>query len=470
MNLEEMKKDILERIREYSAAAHEGCRPQGRDIKPKKFVAGTDSVPYAGRVFDQEEVVAASAALLDFWLTMGAEGQAFEEEFAEFLGVRGTVLTNSGSSANLLAASALTSFRLGEKRLKRGDEVITVAAGFPTTVAPLIQNGLCPVFIDNDTKTLNARIEMLEEAYRPGKTKAVFMAHTLGNPFDLSAVTAFCKKHALLLVEDNCDALGSRYDGQLTGTFGDMATQSFYPPHHITLGEGGAISYARDVKFRSILESFRDWGRDCWCASGKDNTCQKRFKWKIGDMPAGYDHKFIYSHIGYNLKPLDLQAAIGRNQLKKVNSFIESRKANWEHLRRGLKNLDEHFEFQLPAHANNWTEKGFEWDASGHKSDPSWFGFMIRVKETAPFTKFELARHLDAKKIGNRMLFGGNLVKQPGFQRLKDEYPDAFRVVGNLTGADTIMTEAIFIGVYPGLSTPMLDYMIEVIQDFVRSK
>lgn len=469
MDLKEMKQHILSQIREYSALAHKAQFPPGLGHK-KEFNPGQDTVPYAGRVFDEAEVVAAADALLDFWLTLGKEGEGFEKELAAFMGTKGTVLTNSGSSANLLAASALTSYRLGDRRLRKGDEVITVAAGFPTTVAPLIQNGLRPVFIDNDPYTLNARIDQLEAAYNPGKTKAVFMAHTLGNPFDLAAVTAFCNKYGLWLVEDNCDALGSRYDGQLTGTFGDLSTQSFYPPHHLTLGEGGAITYVKDLKMRLILESFRDWGRDCWCASGMDNTCRKRFNWKAGDLPAGYDHKFIYSHLGYNLKPLDLQAAIGRQQIKKLPHFIDQRRVNWNYLRSGMETMSEFFEFQLPTHARAWTSKGFEWDDSGHTTDVSWFGFMVRVRPTAPFSKFELARHLDAKKVGNRMLFGGNLLRQPAFKTLIADDPEAYRVVGDMTGADQIMNESLFMGVYPGLTTAMMDYMVDVIQEFVKSK
>src|SRR5208283_3203325 len=308
-------------------------------------------VPYAGRVFDEEEVEAAVSATLDFWLTLGKEGEGFEEGLAQYLGVRKSILLNSGSSANLVAFAALTSPKLGARRIKPGDEVITVAAGFPTTVAPIIQNGAVPVFIDNDPVTLNARVEMLEEAFIPGKTKAVMMAHTLGNPFDLSTVTDFCRKHSLWLVEDNCDALGCRYDDRLTGSFGDLSTQSFYPPHHLTLGEGGAVNIVGDMKFKVLVESFRDWGRDCWCASGKENTCGKRFGWRLGELPEGYDHKYIYSHLGYNLKPLDIQAAIGRQQLKKLDRFSQARRDNWEYLRRGLAHLEEFFEFHLPTHA-----------------------------------------------------------------------------------------------------------------------
>jgi len=317
---------------------------------------------------------------------------------------------------------------------------------------------------------LNACVEQMEAAFTPGKTKAVMMAHTLGNPFNLSAVSEFCRKHQLWLIEDNCDALGATYDGQLTGTFGDMSTQSFYPPHHITMGEGGAVNIVRDMKLKVLVESFRDWGRDCWCASGKDNTCNKRFGWKLGELPQGYDHKYIYSHLGYNLKPLDIQAAIGRQQLKKLPSFVEARKRNWAYLRTGLDPLAEYFEFMLPTHAKSWSGEGFAWDNSGHRSDCSWFGFMMLVKTSAPFTRADFVRNLDGNKIGSRMLFGGNLVRQPAFVELRRDNPTAFRVVGDLAGADRIMNEAVFIGVYPGLNQSMMDYMIETIAKFARSK
>jgi CDP-4-dehydro-6-deoxyglucose reductase, E1 len=471
MDIAELKARILELTREFSRAAHGANRPgyagaEDSELRPE-FVPGESTVPYAGRVFTEDEVAAAVSSTLDFWLTLGKEGEAFEQELAGFLGVKSSVLTNSGSSANLLAASALSSQRLGKRRLTHGDEVITAAAGFPTTVAPLIQNGYVPVFIDCDPNTLNAHADQLDSAYREGKTKAVFMAHTLGNPFNLSAVTEFCKKHELWLIEDNCDALGCTYDGKLTGTFGDLSTQSFYPPHHITLGEGGAINMT-SLKFRAIVESFRDWGRDCWCASGKDNTCGKRFDWQLGELPKGYDHKYIYSHLGYNLKPLDIQAAIGRVQLQRLPQFIQARIDNWEYLRRGLHDCSEFFHFMLPTHATGWSPEGFTWDTSGHQTVCSWFGFMLRVKPTAPFTKIELARHLDERKIGNRMLFGGNLARQPVFVQLRKDRPEAFRVAGDLAGADAIMKEVFFVGTYPGLTPPMLDYMIDTIRSFVK--
>ncbi len=470
----EIKAEILRLTREFSAQAHRANRPPGENdagFEPGKIV-----VPYAGRVFDGDEVEAAVSATLDFWLTLGPEGDAFENELAAFLKVKKSILVNSGSSANLLAVSALTSPKLGERRLRPGDEIITAAAGFPTTVAPMVQNGLVPVFIDNDPLTLNARVGQLEEAFVSGKTKAVMMAHTLGNPFNLSAVMEFCKRNNLWLVEDNCDALGSTYDGRLTGTFGDLSTQSFYPPHHLTMGEGGAVNVVRDMKLKVLVESFRDWGRDCWCASGKDNTCNKRFGWKLGELPEGYDHKYIYSHLGYNLKPLDMQAAIGRQQLKKLPAFVEARKKNWQCLRSGLDPLGEFFEFMLPTHTKGWNSEArsrnseFIWDNSGHRTDCSWFGFLMLVRPDAPFTRTEFARALDAKKIGNRMLFGGNLVRQPAFVQLRKDNPAAFRVIGDLPGADRIMNEAVFIGVYPGLTGAMLDYMVETITLFARSK
>lgn len=463
-NAPKLKAEILRLCREYSSLTHRANRPAGDSRS--EFVPGETTVPYAGRVFDEDEVEAAVSSTLDFWLTLGAEGEAFETEFADYLKVKSTTLTNSGSSANLLAVAALTSPTLGDRRLRRGDEVITVAAGFPTTVAPLIQNGIVPVFIDNDTTTLNARVDQLGEAYVHGKTKAVMMAHTLGNPFDLTAVRDFCKLHNLWLIEDNCDALGSRYDGQLTGSFGDLSTQSFYPPHHLTLGEGGAVNVNRMAPLRKLVESFRDWGRDCWCISGKDNTCHKRWGWKLGELPEGYDHKYIYSHFGYNLKPLDIQAAIGRQQLKKLPAFIKARQQNWEILRRELAGLEEFFDFMLPTHATGWTPEGFTWDDSGHRTEVSWFGFMMLVKPSAPFTRKEFAAHLDQAKIGSRMLFGGNLVRQPAFTSLRRLQPDAFRVVGDLAGADRIMNEAIFVGVYPGMDDKMLEYIGETIRAF----
>ena len=463
----EIKAEILRLTREFSAAAHAANRP-GADAKRPAFIPGQTTVPYAGRVFTEDEVEAAVSATLDFWLTLGPEGDAFEGELASLLGVKKSILVNSGSSANLVALAALTSPKLGERQLRPGDEVITCAAGFPTTVAPILQSGLVSVFVDNDPSTLNGRADQLEAAFVPGKTKAVMMAHTLGNPFDLAATVEFCKRHNLWLIEDNCDALGCRYDGQFTGTFGDLSTQSFYPPHHLTMGEGGAVNIIRDMKLKVLAESFRDWGRDCWCPSGKDDTCHKRFGWQLGELPEGYDHKYIYSHLGYNLKPLDPQAAIGRQQLKKLPAFIQARMDNWNFLRTALADLEEFIQFQLPTHATAWSPQGFSWDNSGHRTECSWFGFMMLVKKSAPFTRREFVQHLDKAKIGNRMLFGGNLVRQPAFVSLKKQQPNAFRVVGDLAGADRIMNEAVFIGTYPGLTPAMLDYMEETIRAFAK--
>jgi CDP-6-deoxy-D-xylo-4-hexulose-3-dehydrase len=454
----ELRSEILRLVREYASRRHAGFSLPAAE-SPNGFVPGESTVPYAGRVFDADEVEAGVASMLDFWLTLGPEGEAFERELAEMLGVRNSILVNSGSSANLVAFSALTSPKLGDRRLKPGDEVITVAAGFPTTVAPIIQNGCVPVFIDNDPVTLNARVDQLDDAYSPGKTRAVMMAHTLGNPFDLSAVTDFCKRHDLWLIEDNCDALGSTYDGRLTGTFGDLSTQSFYPPHHMMMGEGGAVNIVKEAGLKLLVESFRDWGRDCWCPSGKDNTCNKRFGWQLGELPEGYDHKYIYTHLGYNLKPTDPQAAIGRKQLQKFPAFAAARRRNWHALRTLLDPLSEWLDFQLPTHATGWTQDGFSWDSSGHRSDPSWFGFMVRVKPGSPVTRKQLAVALDEAKIGNRMLFGGNLVRQPVFAQARAKGSMAMRIVGDLSGADMIMNQTLFVGVFPGLTETMCDHI-----------
>jgi len=492
-SFEHLKAEILRLTREYSELVHGAHHPGAR--RRDAFVPGATTVPYAGRVFDADEVMAAVSSTLDFWLTLGPQGAAMEKELAGFLGVKHSLLVNSGSSANLIAFATLTSHKLpAKKRVMPGDEVITVAAGFPTTVAPILQCGAVPVFIDNDPVTGNACVEQLESAFVEGKTKAVMMAHTLGNPFDLGAVLEFCRKHDLWLVEDNCDALGCTYSMPVerakklgftenspgipssdthiiryTGTWGDISTQSFYPPHHLTMGEGGAVNIVHRPPLKSYAESFRDWGRDCWCASGVDNTCGKRFQWQLGELPEGYDHKYIYSHLGYNLKPLDPQAAIGREQLKKLPAFIKARKANWEYLRVGLADLQEFFEFSLPTHARSWKQSGFNWDETGCQTDCSWFGFMLRVRPEAPFTHTALGRHLDEKKIGNRMLFGGNLLRQPVFVQLKKDRPESFRVAASLPGADSLMNSAIFLGTYPGLTQQMLDYEIETIRAFTLS-
>jgi CDP-4-dehydro-6-deoxyglucose reductase, E1 len=549
----DLKAEILKLTRQYSALMHKGQRP-GDDAAHAPWAPG-QTIPYAGRVFDEDEVEAAVGSTLDFWLTLGPEGEAFEKELAALLGVKHSLLVNSGSSANLVALTTFTTHKLpAHKRIQPGDEVITVAAGFPTTVAPILQCGAIAVFLDNDPVTGNIRPEQLEAAFVAGKTKAVMIAHALGNPFDLGAVLEFCRKHDLWLIEDNCDALGCTYslpvarakalgldhllkladsdnsqpstpDSQLkvpfikegiltayTGTFGDISTQSFYPPHHLTMGEGGAVNIISKPPLKTYAESFRDWGRDCWCASGKDDTCNKRFGWQLGELPKGYDHKYIYSHLGYNLKPLDPQAAIGRQQLKKLPAFIEARKQNWETLRAGLAVLEDVLDFTLPTHATRWIPPSerklsalssqlfafsdcFDWDSSGCQTDTSWFGFMIRVKPAAPFSQIDLARALDEKKIGNRMFFGGNLLRQPVFVQLRKDRPEAIRVVtaqgqalssaelelklkastngeaaSPLPGADAIMNEAIFLGTYPGLTSEMLAYEISVIREFVDAR
>jgi CDP-6-deoxy-D-xylo-4-hexulose-3-dehydrase len=487
-----LRQEILRLTREYSRQVHAPFRPAA-DADRQPWQPGT-TIPYAGRVFTEDEVEAAVGATLDFWLTLGKEGEAFQHELAAFLGVRHSLLVNSGSSANLVAISALTSPKLPEaRRLKPGDEVITVAAGFPTTVAPIVQVGAVPVFIDADPITGNARCDQLEAAYNPGKTKAVMMAHALGNPFDLAVTLAFCREHNLWLVEDNCDALGCSYsmpralaeslgfrenspgldEGpdrvvRWTGTWGDISTQSFYPPHHLTMGEGGAVNIVNDQKLKVIAESFRDWGRDCWCPSGIDNTCNKRFGWQLGELPEGYDHKYTYSHLGFNLKPLDPQAAIGRVQLRRLPEFIEARKRNWDTLRRGLADHENVLEFALPTHATGWdAENGFSWDNTGCRTDCSWFGFKIAVRPDAPFSRTDLARKLDDNAIGNRMLFGGNLMRQPAFVQLKHDRPEALRQVGDLADSDVIMNTTLFLGTYPGLTAEMLATEIGVIQTFV---
>ena len=504
MTASEIKAEILRLTRAFSRLSHSANRP-GDDPLHRAFLPGETDVPYGGRVFTEDEVEAAVSSTLDFWLTLGPEGDAFERELAGFLGVKSSLLVNSGSSANLVALSALTSPKLGDRQIRPDDEVITVAAGFPTTVAPILQNACVPVFIDSDPSTLNVRADQLELAFSPGKTKAVLLAHTLGNPFDIAAVLAFCKRRDLWLIEDNCDALGSTYSMPAglarelglarllsiaesgahpiirihrseshadlltapTGAWGDLSTQSFYPPHHLTMGEGGAVNVVSDMKLRPLAESFRDWGRDCWCHTGHDNTCNKRLGWQLGELPHGYDHKYIYSHLGYNLKPLDPQAAIGRQQLKKLPAFIRARSHNWSFLRDALGGLEEFFQFQLPTHAAAWAAPGFAWDASGCQAGCSWFGFMMLVKPEAPFTRREFVEHLSRAKIGSRMLFGGNLVRQPAFVSLHARQPGSFRVAGSLAGADRIMNEAAFIGTYPGLTQEMLGYMVETIRQLI---
>ncbi len=429
--------EIRQQIRSLVAEFYE-VEYSGRAFEP-----GVSPVPVSGRVFDAEDMQSLVESGLDFWLTTGRFANQFEREFARYFGLRGASLVNSGSSANLVALSALTSPKLGDRRLKPGDEVITVAAGFPTTVNPIIQNNLTPVFIDVSLPTYEVDVTQLEAALSE-KTRAVMIAHTLGNPFDLASVSAFAKKHDLWLVEDCCDAVGATYNGQKVGTFGDLATVSFYPAHHITMGEGGCVLTNKPL-LKTLVESFRDWGRDCWCEPGKDNTCGKRFDWQLGDLPCGYDHKYTYSHVGYNLKLTDMQAAVGVSQLKKLPGFIEARRRNFEILYRELKAFEEFL--VLPSATPN--------------TEPSWFGFPLAVRPEAPFTRDQLTRHLESRKIGTRLLFGGNLVRQPAYQDIPR------RVIGDLPNTDFVMRHVFWIGLYPGLTETMLQYMVNAVREFV---
>ncbi len=410
----------------------------------EKFIPGETRIHYAGRVYDKKEIISLVDASLDFWLTSGRFAQQFEREFAQFLGVKYCLLTNSGSSANLLAISALTSPKLGERRLEAGDEVVTTACGFPTTVNPIIQNNLVPVFIDVDLGTYNIQVDKIEEAITE-KTKAIFIAHTLGNPVNLDKIMEIVKKYSLWFCEDNCDSLGSKYRGKYTGTFGHISTCSFYPAHHITMGEGGAV-LTSDPLLKKIVLSFRDWGRDCWCEPGHDNTCGRRFSWQLGKLPFGYDHKYIYSHIGYNLKITDMQAAIGVEQLRKLPSFIEVRKKNFKFLFEKLRKY----------------EKCFTLSQAADNSEPSWFGFPILIKENAPFTRADIVNHLEKNKIATRMLFGGNLTKQPAYQDIK------YRVFGSLKNTDLVMNNLFWIGVYPGITERKLDYVVKIFNKFLE--
>lgn len=412
-------------------------------FSPGDFQPGISSVPVSGKVIDAADLSAVVDSALDCWFTTGRFAEDFERKLARFVGVRSASLVNSGSSANLVALSALTSPKLGDRRLMPGDEVITVAAGFPTTLNPIIQNRLVPVFVDVTVPGYEIDVAQLEAARSP-KTRAVMIAHTLGNVFDLDAVPAFTQKHNLWLIEDCCDALGSTWKGRKVGTFGDIATISFYPAHHITMGEGGAVLTDKP-SLQLLIESFRDWGRDCWCHTGKDNTCGKRFEWQLGTLPCGYDHKYTYSHIGYNLKATDMQAALGASQIEKLPTFIERRKENFRYLRAALEPLDE---FLILPEATPG-------------SDPSWFGFPIGVREGAPFRRDELIRALEAQKIGTRLLFGGNLLRQPAYEGCEH------RVVGDLPNTDFVMNNVFWVGVYPGLTRPMLDFIAETITTFV---
>ena len=430
---------LRRQILELSAQFHAEAFP-ATEFKP-----GITPVPVSGKVIDGNDLGAVVDSALDCWFTTGRFAEDFERKLARFVGVRCASLVNSGSSANLLAVSALTSPKLGDRQLKPGDEVITVAAGFPTTLNPIIQNRLIPVFVDVTLPTYEIDVSQLEAALSE-KTKAIFIAHTLGNVFDLDAVSAFAKKHGLWLIEDCCDALGSTWKGQSVGTFGDIATCSFYPAHHITMGEGGAVLTDKP-SLQVLIESFRDWGRDCWCDPGKDNTCGKRFDWQLGTLPCGYDHKYTYSHIGYNLKATDMQAALGASQIEKLPKFVARRKENFQYLSAKLKPLEECL--MLPQATPG--------------SDPSWFGFPIGVRENAPFSRDELIHALESKKIATRLLFGGNLLRQPAYEGCE------YRVVGDLPNTDFVMNNVFWIGVYPGLTTEMLDYVADTIQLFTKN-
>ena len=438
---EELKAQILELTREYYKEVH---------AQKKEFEPGKSFVHYGGRFFNDEEMVNLVDSSLDFWLTQGPWTHKFERRLADWLGVKFCAVTNSGSSANLLAFYTLTSHKLGDRRIKKGDEVITVAAGFPTTVTPIIQYGAIPVFVDVALPGFDIDVNQLEAAYSP-KTKAVMMAHSLGNPFNLKAVLAFCEKHNLWLIEDNCDALGSEYtiDGvtKKTGTWGHIGTSSFYPPHHMTMGEGGAV-YTNDPLLNKITLSFRDWGRDCWCASGVDNTCRMRFTGQFGELPQGYDHKYVYSHFGFNLKITDMQAAVGCAQLDKLDQIVVARRANYQMLYDGLKDVPG---LILPVAEAN--------------SNPSWFGFLIAVKEDAGFTRNELTGYLEQNKIQTRNLFAGNLTKHPCFDEMR-QTGEGYRIVGELKNTDFVMTNGFWIGVFPGMTKEMNQWMIKCIREF----
>ena len=424
---ESLKAAILKLVREYYSAAF-GSSP---------FIPGETPIPYAGRVFDDDELACLVEAGLDFWLTSGRFADRFEHDFARFCGIRYAMLVNSGSSANLAALSCLTSPKLGERQLRPGDEVITLATGFPTTVNPIIQNQLVPVFVDVELSTYNLDVTQLEAAYSE-RTRAIMVAHTLGNPFDLDAVTSFAKRRNLWLIEDCCDAVGATYKGKTVGTFGALSTVSFYPAHHITMGEGGCVLTDNTI-LKTLVESFRDWGRDCWCDPGKEDTCGKRFGWQIGDLPEGYDHKYIYTHIGYNLKLTDMQAAVGVAQLQKLPAFIAARRQNFADLYEGLKDLEEFF--VLPKATEG--------------SEPSWFGFPLAIRKGAPFTRRGVTQQLEARRISTRLLFGGNLVRQPAYLNVPH------RTVGKLPNADFVMENVFWIGVYPGLGRQAIEYILE---------
>ena len=437
---EALKNEILDKVKEYHSAVEAE--------KNLTFEPGKSRVNYAGRVYDEKEMINLVDSSLEFWLTYGRFSREFEHKLAEYLGVKWAFLVNSGSSANLLAFMALTSPLLKDRRIRRGDEVITVAAGFPTTVAPVIQFGAVPVFVDVDLATCNIDVNLLEKAYSP-KTKAVMIAHTLGNPFNVKAVKAFCDAHKLWLVEDNCDALGSTFEGKFTGSWGHIGTSSFYPPHHMTMGEGGA-TYTSDPLLKKIILSVRDWGRDCWCDSGRDNTCNNRFSGQFGTLPFGYDHKYVYSHFGYNLKATDMQAAVGCAQLEKFPSFVEKRKVNFARLIEKLKGAEG--KLMLPGATPG--------------SDPSWFGFLMTLRDGVSFSRNDLVEHLEKNNIQTRNLFAGNLTRHPCFDDLKKDVD--YRIVGELTNTDRIMNDSFWIGLYPGMTDAMIDFMADTIVTFVN--
>lgn len=441
MNSQNFKKDEQDKIRLQISRLVD--KYAAIEFESKNFKPGDSILPPAGKVLDATEIKFMVDAALDGWLTTGRFNEAFEKNLAKYLGVDYVLTTNSGSSANLLAFSALTSSRLGERAIKPGDEVIGVAAGFPTTVNPILQFGAVPVFVDIDLITHNIDAAKLEAAIST-KTKAIMLAHSLGNPFNLQAVMKVCEKYGLWLIEDNCDALGSRYNGKLTGTFGDIGTLSFYPAHHITMGEGGAV-FTKDLELKRIIESFRDWGRDCYCPPGRDNTCGKRFCWQLGNLPQGYDHKYTYSHMGYNLKITDMQAACGLAQLEKLDNFIKARRDNFNYLYSRLKTCEEYL--VLPEATFN--------------SEPSWFGFLLTLREDVPFDRVSLLEYLDQNKIGARLLFAGNLTKQPYMIGRN------YRVSGDLRNTDLVMENSFWIGLYPGMTREMLDFMIEKIETFL---
>jgi CDP-6-deoxy-D-xylo-4-hexulose-3-dehydrase len=439
---EELKQEILDKTKEYYELVH---KPQ----QEKKFIDGESRVNYAGRVFDEVEMQYLVDSSLDFWLTYGDYSKKFEKQLSKYLNVRWSFLVNSGSSANLLAFYALTSPLLKERQVKRGDEVITVAAGFPTTITPIVQYGAVPVFVDMELTHFNIDVTQLEDALS-SKTKAIMIAHTLGNPFNIKAVKEFCDKYNLWLIEDNCDALGSTYDGKPTGTWGDIGTSSFYPPHHMTMGEGGA-TYTDNPLLQKIMLSMRDWGRDCWCESGVDNTCGKRFGMSFGNLPKGYDHKYVYSHFGFNLKVSDMQAAVGVAQLEKFPSFVEKRKENHKRLLNGLQGLENYITIQKAT----------------QNSDPSWFGFLITVNDDVNFTRNNISMFLEDNKIQTRNLFAGNILRHPLFDEMVEG--SDYRVIGDLKNTDKIMNDSFWIGLYPGMGDDAIDYMIKKIREFVNN-